>query len=562
LAEVGRSSPSLHVVPGPADGGGVSDDTTGGGNGGGGSGGPGPLPRDRILITTDEHDVTTNALAALAASGELYQRSGDLVHMVKNSTARESVDRYQTPITIEKLPILQLRRLMTKYIDFVKYNNKGEEIAAHPPDWCVGQIDTMRRWRDIDHLEAVVTTPLLRPDGTVLDEKGYDPRTGIMYDSDVEFDRILRQPTKSDAIEARDLLLETIAQFPLKNKAQDSCWMAALLSPFARYAYPGATPMFIIDKNMPGAGGSLLADSISLITMGHPMPRLPNTQDDEEMRKKITTFAMSAERMVLIDNVTGKLGTTALDACLTGEIWQDRILGKNSAIKMPMKIIWYATGNNLDLRRDTSRRSLRILIESKESNPEERKNLRDLPSWIHDNRGSLVSAAMTILRAYCVAGRPDMGITPWGSFDGWSRLIRHAVTWIDMIDPGTTRETLQEDSDTESALLEDVIFQWLAWAGDRAKTTTELVADMRHDEAHERTFQTVGKLAGMRSAWEEITKSKPGQQLKVSQISYVLRSYRNRMTKGGYRFVRDEKKDTGFAWRVEKVEDPHDQPKP
>jgi len=554
LADTAQGTTPLRVVGGSSDDGSADDFGDGEGTGGG-TGGRGPRPRDQIVITVDEDKVAHDAIAALVSRGVLYQRCGDLVHTVKNSTARETVDRYETPVTIEKLPPLQLRRLLAKYIDFWKTTSKGDLVPAHPPEWCIGEIDTMRRWPDIDHLEAVVTTPLLRPDGTVLDEKGYDSRTGIIYESKVEFDHILRQPTRQDAFEARDILLETIVNFPLKTEAYKSCWMAAVLSPFARYAYPGPTPLFVIDKNMPGAGGSLLADSIGLIAMGHPMPRMPNTADDEEMRKKITTLAMSSERMVLIDNVVGKVGTTSLDACLTSEIWQDRVLGKNAGITLPMKIIWLTTGNNVDLRRDTSRRSLRMLIESQEANPEERENLPDLPAWIYENRGRLVCAALTLLRAYCAAGRPNMGLKPWGSFEGWSRLIRDAIVWAGMIDPGTTRETLQEDSDTDSALLEDIIASWISWAGGEAKTASELIADMRRDEAGEKAFQVPGKLSGLRSAWEEITKSKPGQALKSSQVSYVLRTYRNRVTKGGYRFVRDDKKEAGYSWRVEKVED-------
>jgi len=98
---------------------------------------------------------------------------------------------------------------------------------------------------------------------------------------------------------------------------------------------------------------------------------------------------------------------------------------------------------------------------------------------------------------------------------------------------------------TDPFEIENVVGEWLTWAGGEPRTARDLIDDLRRDE--------LGNLSGLRSAWEKLTKSKPGRALKPSQISYALRTCRNRLTKSGYRFVRDNKKEAGYSWRVEKV---------
>ena len=57
----------------------------------------------------------------------------------------------------------------------------------------------------------------------------------------------------------------------------------------------------------------------------------------------------------------------------------------------------------------------------------------DLLAWVRRERGRLLVAALTILYAFCRAGRPvPSGLKPWGSFEGWSGLVRAALVWAGM----------------------------------------------------------------------------------------------------------------------------------
>jgi hypothetical protein len=73
----------------------------------------------------------------------------------------------------------------------------------------------------------------------------------------------------------------------------------------------------------------------------------------------------------------------------------------------------------------------------------------DIQQWVRDNRDSLLRDALTILRAYWVAGRPDMGLSVKGSFEAWSALIRNTLVWGGMPDPEAATNRLYDDGDVE-----------------------------------------------------------------------------------------------------------------
>ena len=69
-----------------------------------------------------------------------------------------------------------------------------------------------------------------------------------------------------------------------------------------------------------------------------------------------------------------------------------------------------------------------------------------------DNRGELVAAALTILRAYHVAGRPSR-LPQLQSFAGWSDMVRSAMVWLGVDDPVKTQETLRENDPVLTTLI-------------------------------------------------------------------------------------------------------------
>src|SRR5262245_57668872 len=84
----------------------------------------------------------------------------------------------------------------------------------------------------------------------------------------------------------------------------------------------------------------------------------------------------------------------------------------------------------------------------------------NLLQHVRENRLALLTAGLTILRAFVVAGRPEAGLKPWGSFEGWSGLVRNCIVWLGLLDPGDTRRELAEASDRDAAALRMLFAGW------------------------------------------------------------------------------------------------------
>lgn len=479
--------------------------------------------RPKITVSTEQREVVDQALAALAPRSEIFRRGGCLVQLARDEVKAKGIIRPPESPTIQPLARARLRELMSDSAWWL--DGKGKPV--HPPTWAVEALMARGSWPEIAPLEGVVESPVLKPDGTVLDRPGYDPHTGLVFLPNAEFPPMPANPGREEVSQAIGLLLEAVRDFPFAAAAHRSAWLSSVLTGFGRFAFAGPSPLNLFDANVRGAGKSLLADVTGIIVVGRPMPRMAPAESDAEERKRITSIALAGDPMVLIDNVLGELGSAALDAALTATSWSDRLLGQNVHLRLPLKVIWFATGNNVVLRGDTSRRCLHARLESPEEYPERRSGFQhtNLLNWVSANRPVLVAAALTVLRGYVVAGRPDQGLAPWGSFEGWSALIRNALVWAGIEDPGETRAALQAESDRDREALERLLSGWkeaVELVG-RPVSVTEVLKLLDKEESG---------MAVLRSAIVEICAIPAGQLPKPRTLGNRLKSFSGRVIQG------------------------------
>jgi hypothetical protein len=243
-----------------------------------------------------------------------------------------------------------------------------------------------------------------------------------------------------------------IAEFPFADDVSRSVWLAFLLTLVAREAIVGCVPLFAFDANVRGSGKTLVVKAAVLIATGREVSVTSHPRDEDEFRKRISSFALEGRRVALLDNISGDLGSDALDAALTSTMWDDRRLGSLASLgEIPLRIVWSATGNNLSLRGDMVRRVLFARIESAEEKPEERRDFKHprLLDHIRRYRTRLHIDALTIVRAYIVAECPDVEICNLGSFEEWADLIARAIVWCGLPDPLASRVIIQEKGDRD-----------------------------------------------------------------------------------------------------------------
>ncbi len=209
--------------------------------------------------------------------------------------------------------------------------------------------------------------------------------------------------------------------FPWLEPSDRAAAVAATLTLVGRAAIRGPVPAFAVRATAPASGKGLLADAITIVGTGRVAARMTTAgRDPDELRKRILAVALEGLPVVLIDDIQHPLGSEHLAAALTAEVWQDRLLGISGTVAAPLRAVWLFTGNGLVFRGDLGRRVIPIDLEARVEFPEDRSGFQhvDLKAYVRERRPELVRAALTVLRAYHIAGR----LPPWSPSP--DRLVR------------------------------------------------------------------------------------------------------------------------------------------
>lgn len=424
---------------------------------------PPAADRPTISVTADEFEVNAAAANALGGLGTVYARGSALVQAIAEAKDTDSTGlrRPAGSLLVQELGPGAIRSKLSQAARFVKIQpgNGGElvEKPDHVPAWTVhAVVSDASLWGLIPRLDAVVPHPVLSPDGVTLLGAGYSRQLRAFVDpGDVRLD-LPDRPTRSDARAAVDLICkEMLGDFPFQDTAHRSGFLSVLLTPLAWFMFDGPAPFHLVDANAAGTGKGLLLDVGALTLIGRSFTCTDYHADRVELEKRITAVVRSGDRFCLFDNLSGAVGNAMLDAALTSRTWGGRILGKSEMIALPANVLWLGTGNNIELRADTARRTLHVRMESNVESPEQRTDFRhpDLRRHVLEHRGTYLGAALTVLRAWSVAGRPTVDLSTWGSFEGWSSVVRQALVWVGEPDPAQTRSQLRDRSDRDRGAL-------------------------------------------------------------------------------------------------------------
>ena len=410
--------------------------------------------------------------------------NGDLVRVRDDAT---------TGAVIQPLTDDALRYEIGRVCRFLRPKPKGkgthndEHIEVPPP------IDLVRNIRarpnlPFPELTHVVTAPVFgaRSLASLRLESGYLPEAKLWIappdDFEIETD-LSRAPADEAVANAVNLLGTLLADFPFVSEADRAHAIALLLLPFGRSLIDGPTPMHGIEASTPGSGKSLLLQVVtSLVTGPGGVSTMSEGEDDAEWRKKITTKVMAGHQYAAIGNLKRPLDSGSLAEALTTRMWEDRELGRNRSIRLPIQLIWAYTANNPVLSDELARRTIRIRLDPKTDRPFERTDFSHaLPAWSDDHRSELVGAALTLWAAWIAAGCPS-GSARMGSFEAWAEVMGGVLEVAKIPEfLGNARE-FYEAADLEGQQWRVLVTSWWDAYGSDAVTASEVIELVREND--------------------------------------------------------------------------------
>jgi hypothetical protein len=443
----------------------------------------------------------------------------------------------------------ELREHMTACAEFQRYYERNEmwKPTNCPEDVARSYSERRGRWK-LRPLTGTITAPTLRADGSLLDQPGYDQATGLLCirTPGADFPAILDMPTMADALAAIDVLKGLLWTFPFETDADRSVALSAILTAVVRRTLKTA-PMHGFSAPRRGSGKGKLADIASVIATGREASAIVQGRTEEETEKRLGAVLLSGDAVILLDNCTLPLEGDFLCAMLTAETVKPRILGKSEAPTLPANVVLLATGNNLAAKGDMTRRVLRCTIDPKMEFPEQREFANEPVEDAKRDRLRYLAAALTMLRAYIVAGRPKLSV-PLGSFEQWN-MIRDALIWLDEADPCDTRTAIEAD-DPDKEKLAALLQHWFDLVGTARVSTKELI------ERAMPVASTGGGAAGS-GLHEALRTVAPATKDEGAVSADRLGKYLSRNSKvvvGDKRLVPDGTRAGGKLWRLEVVQ--------
>ena len=473
------------------------------------------------------HEVAAEAEAALIdAQAPLYSYGGSLVRPVVEEV-KAFRGRRTRVVRVRPVTPDMMRSQLTRAARFERYDARSKAYVPTDPPYDVAKAVLERDgdW-EFPRLIGVITTPTLRPDGSILSEPGYDPSTALLLVAPPEMPAIPDAPTPADARQALDLLQDLLAEFPFVDAPSRAAGLSALMTPVARGALQAA-PLHVLDAPEAGTGKSYLIDLAAAIATGEFAPVIAAGRNEEETEKRLSADLITGQAIVSIDNLNGDLSGDFLCQMIERPVVRPRILGRSENKRIENTVTLFANGNNLRLVGDVVRRAVRGRLDAKLERPELRQFRGNPLQTVLNDRGRYIAAVLTIVRAYQTAGYPDC-LPPLGSFEDWSRLVRSPLVWLGCADPLATMAEARSD-DPGRANLWAVVAAWREAVGVGVVVTAgglKKRASGGRDEASR----------ALERALHNVASSRDGSEVDTKRLGLWLSRNKDRVV-GGCRIV-------------------------
>ncbi|SDQ79813.1 hypothetical protein [Brevundimonas sp. 374] len=439
------------------------------------------------MQTGETHRAAAASERVLAADGSYFDARGPIVRIIKPSP---------NDISTELVNDQTVSAFLASKIDYYRKAKSNQWERCDPP---ASIIQSLRYNQDRHHLQPLTglsRQPFYGADGILVSKAGYDEATGTYAGFD-EADYNLVNPTREDAERELTYIKWLLREFQFATKADQAAALAAILTAAVRASLPLA-PAININAPRSGGGKSFLAALIALAAAAGEPYNTSYPTTPEEAAKVLLAMLLEKPAVVLFDDMQVQTGWKSLgpmNKALTSTSITERVLSRSRTATARTNVLFMGTGNNVEPGQDMRRRVLSIRLAPRSETPTLQQYSFNPVAHVRKRRSHIVQAALTIIEAHRLAGRPVSDVPSIGSFEEWSLTCRQPLLWLGEPDPATSLiQQVQDDSDQDT--LGEFLQHWSRLFRDDPMMVREVVPYAARDARFADVLEEIGVMDG------------------------------------------------------------------
>ncbi len=334
--------------------------------------------------------------------------------------------------TLREIDMAGASEEIGRRVTFVRNGKPAAKIPAEVPTvLCARGV-----WPELRSLKGLSRVPIIHTDGSVHEVPGYDERSGLWFSGE----SVPSSTSRVDALVGLKALLECTRESWWEDPIDQLGWVAHVLTHLARPVINGPVPIWVYSANAAGSGKTTLAQRAAWVTTGSLPGATSIGFGSDEWSK--TLFAAAGMEALLLDNIRGRIESVELEAAVLSGSVSARKFHTQDTISRVWRPVVAVTANGATLGADIARRVLPVRL---------CRPLKTLAytSDLTLDRRSLLSAGLTIIRAYLASG-VKTEVMLWQSYSAWSQVVAAALRWLGMPDLVQETRPFVDSLDTET----------------------------------------------------------------------------------------------------------------
>ena len=484
------------------------------------------------IVQGDLHRVVDAAEKELAARGRHYQSGGRIVSITTDPTTGDP--------SIQETTIPALTRELSVAATWERYDMRSDTwVSCDPPQRHVGVLHDGQNFRRLLPLDGLARQPWFARDGSLIAEPGYHAGTQRFGVFDAK-QFALPDPTPENAMKALAALEALLVEFPFAGPIDKAVALSAIFTAVTRPSLPFA-PAFHVRATVFGSGKSFLNELVQAfagpaLDTSDKTARVSYPSTNEEATKQLLTLLLTGPAVINFDDMsTDWIPHGIINRALTAERITERILGVSKSATVSTRTLFLGSGNNNGPLRDLLRRVAVIRLDPRCETPATRAFKNNPVATVYKNRAAYVTAVLTIIRAWQVAGKPKTNVKSIATYNGeWSDYCRHPLIWLGQPDPAEVIfEQLKHDPDAEA--LHGLLTEWHNLYGSTPTTVRKAISDSPI-------------YPDLRAAILEFPVEDKGGTINANRFGWLLKKHAGRIVKGQY--FESVEGGNRLSWRV------------